>query len=154
MTIDWEIKKFKELNSIKLYNIMRLRAEVFVIEQKCLYQDADGKDVKAFHLSGYDSNGNLVAYARILPAGVSFKEVSIGRIVVPKKLRKKEIGNELMLKTLDVINKIYGNIPVRINAQSHLKNFYSNYNFDAMGKEYLEDDIPHIEMLKPPGIPH
>ncbi len=154
MTIDWHIKKFKELSPSKLYEIMHLRAEVFVIEQKCLYQDADGKDAKCFHLLGHDSNDKLVAYSRILPAGVSFREVSIGRVVVPKKARKKEVGRELMIHSIDAVNKIYGNVPIRIGAQCYLKDFYTEFGFSVIGEEYMEDGIPHFEMLKPPGIPH
>lgn len=152
MTIDWQLKKLKELSPIKLYNIMQLRAEVFVIEQKCLYQDADGKDAKSFHLTGYDLNDNLVAYARILPAGLSYKEVSIGRVVVPKKLRKKKVGMNLMMKALDSVYKIYGNVPIRIGAQCYLKSFYEDLGFIPEGKEYIEDNIPHIIMVKQPDI--
>lgn len=152
MTIDWQLKKFKELSPIKLYNIMRLRAEVFVVEQKCIYQDADGKDAKSFHVMGFDNTDKLIAYARIIPAGISYKEVSVGRVVIPKKLRRKNIGKDLMLMTLDSINKIYGNVPVRISAQCYLQEFYADLGFKAAGEEYLEDNIPHIEMLKTPSL--
>ena len=151
MTIDWELKKFKELNAIKLYDILRLRAEVFVIEQNCIYQDADGKDVKSFHLLGFDSADKLIAYSRILPAGISYKEVSIGRVVIPKKLRRKNVGKELMLKSLDTVYTLYGNVPVRIGAQLYLKDFYLDLGFVVAGEEYLEDNILHIEMLKLPS---
>ncbi len=152
MTIDWQLKKFKELSPIKLYNIMSLRAEVFVIEQKCIYQDADGKDAQSFHLMGFDTADKLIAYARILPAGISYKEVSIGRVVIPKKLRRKSIGKELMLKTLDSVKNIYGNVPIRISAQMYLKEFYTDLGFVTVGDEYLEDNIPHLEMLKMPSV--
>ncbi len=152
MTIDWQLKKFKELSPIKLYNIMSLRAEVFVIEQKCIYQDADGKDAQSFHLMGFDTADKLIAYARILPAGLSYKEVSIGRVVIPKKLRRKSIGKELMLKTLDSVKNIYGNVPIRISAQMYLKEFYTDLGFVTVGDEYLEDNIPHLEMLKMPSV--
>ncbi len=152
MTIDWQLKKFKELSPIKLYNIMSLRAEVFVIEQKCIYQDADGKDAQSFHLMGFDTADKLIAYARILPAGLSYKEVSIGRVVIPKKLRRKSIGKELMLKTLDSVKNIYGNVPIRISAHMYLKEFYTELGFVTVGDEYLEDNIPHLEMLKMPSV--
>lgn len=131
---------------------MRLRAEVFVVEQKCIYQDADGKDAKSFHVMGFDNTDKLIAYARIIPAGISYKEVSVGRVVIPKKLRRKNIGKDLMLMTLDSINKIYGNVPVRISAQCYLQEFYADLGFKAAGEEYLEDNIPHIEMLKTPSL--
>ncbi|MEI6487675.1 MAG: GNAT family N-acetyltransferase [Bacteroidota bacterium] len=150
--MDWQLKKFKELSPIKLYNIMSLRAEVFVIEQKCIYQDADGKDAQSFHLMGFDTADKLIAYARILPAGLSYKEVSIGRVVIPKKLRRKSIGKELMLKTLDSVKNIYGNVPIRISAQMYLKEFYTDLGFVTVGDEYLEDNIPHLEMLKMPSV--
>ena len=152
MTIDWQLKKFKELSPIKLYNIMSLRAEVVVIEQKCIYQYADGKDAQSFHLMGFDTADKLIAYARILPAGLSYKEVSIGRVVIPKKLRRKSIGKELMLKTLDSVKNIYGNVPIRISAQMYLKEFYTDLGFVTVGDEYLEDNIPHLEMLKMPSV--
>ena len=152
MTIDWQLKKFKELSPIKLYNIMSLRAEVFVIEQKCIDQDADGKEAQSFHLMGFDTADKLIAYARILPAGLSYKEVSIGRVVIPKKLRRKSIGKELMLKTLDSVKNIYGNVPIRISAQMYLKEFYTDLGFVTVGDEYLEDNIPHLEMLKMPSV--
>ena len=154
MTIDWELKKFKELSPQKLYNIMHLRAEVFIIEQQCFYQDADGKDAKSFHLLGHDSNDNLVAYSRILPSGVSYKEVSIGRVVVPKKVRKKEVGRALMIQAIDAVNKIYGNVSIRISAQCYLKDFYTEFGFSVIGEKYMEDGIPHFQMLRTPGIPH
>ena len=148
MIINWEIKKFEELASLELYNILRLRAEVFVVEQKCPYQDVDGKDLKSFHLMGTDETSELIVYSRIVPSGISFPEVSIGRVVSSPKVRGTGAGRALLQKSLDVINEKFGNIPIRIGAQCYLKKFYENFGFVSVGDEYLEDDILHVEMLK------
>lgn len=151
MSIRWEIKKFEELSNVELYRIMQLRLEVFSVEQNCAYQDADGKDLKCFHLCGYNQGGELIAYSRIVPAGISFKEVSIGRVITSAKARGTGAGKELMKKSIDFIKKEYGNVPIRIGAQCYLIKFYSSFGFEISGEEYLEDNIPHIEMLFSPS---
>ena len=148
MTIAWEIKEFDELSNIELYSILSLRAEVFVVEQNCPYQDAYGKDLKSLHLMGRDENGNLITYSRIVPPGVSFTEVSIGRVVSSPKLRGTGAGKALMTKSIEVINQKYGTAPIRIGAQLYLKKFYESFGFIQISEEYLEDNIPHIEMTK------
>lgn len=147
MSICWDIKKFDELTTTELYRIMQLRLAVFSVEQNCAYQDADGKDLKCTHLAGYNENNELVAYARIVPAGISFTEVSIGRVITSEKVRGTGAGRELMRKAMELIEKEYGTIPIRIGAQCYLIKFYSSFGFEISGKEYLEDNIPHIEML-------
>lgn len=147
MKIDWQIKKFEELTTTELYRIMQLRLAVFCVEQNCAYQDADGKDLKCIHLCGFDQVGELIAYSRIVPAGISFKEVSIGRVITSDKARGTGAGKELMKKSIDFIKKEYGNVPIRIGAQCYLIKFYSGFGFEIAGEEYLEDNIPHIEML-------
>ena len=124
-----------------------MRAAVFVVEQNCIYQDADGKDIFSFHLSGITENGELVAYCRIVPPGISFPEVSIGRVVTAPQARGQGAGKELMQKSLEHIQQIYGPVPVRIGAQCYLKKFYADLGFREEGDEFLEDNIPHIEML-------
>ena len=148
MSIIWKIKKFEELSTTELYEIMQLRLAVFSVEQNCAYQDADGKDLKCFHLSGVDSEGELIVYSRIVPPGVSFKEVSIGRVISSSNARGTGAGKELMKKSLDFITEQFGKVPVRIGAQCYLIKFYSGFGFEISGEEYLEDNIPHIEMLK------
>jgi ElaA protein len=148
MKIDWEIKAFDELSTVELYAIMQLRLAVFSVEQNCAYQDADGKDLKCFHLTGRDEKGDIVVYSRIVPPGISYKEVSIGRVISSQKVRGSGAGKELMQKSLDFIEKKYGNFPIRIGAQCYLIKFYSSFGFEISGEEYLEDNIPHIEMLK------
>ena len=127
---------------------MVLRQEVFVVEQNCPYLDADGKDKHSWHVLGYDENNKLAAYARIVLPGVSYTEVAIGRVITSQQHRRTGAGKELMRETLKAIETIYGKVPVRISAQTYLVKFYFEFGFVSTGKEYLEDDIPHTEMLK------
>ncbi|MCX6295202.1 MAG: GNAT family N-acetyltransferase [Bacteroidetes bacterium] len=143
----WEIKKFEELSTIELYRILQLRIAIFSVEQNCPYQDADGKDLKCFHLMGYDNDNDLIAYSRIVPAGISFEEVSIGRVVSSQKARGTGAGKELMNKSIQFIEKQFGKVSIRIGAQCYLIKFYSGFGFEVSGDEYLEDNIPHIEMI-------
>jgi len=147
MNINWGLKTFNELSVMELYCILQLRAEVFVVEQNCPYLDTDGKDLKCFHLMGYDENGVLIAYSRIVPAGISFKEVSIGRVVSSPKVRNTGAGKALMQKAIEEIKLKFGEIPIRIGAQLYLQKFYESFGFVLASEEYLEDNIPHIEML-------
>jgi len=144
--IEWQYKKFDELTNIELYEILKLRNTVFVVEQNCVYLDTDDKDLHSWHLSGYYQN-QLVAYLRILPPGLSYKEASIGRVVTHPNFRKSGYGIELMktgiMKSLEQFNTQ----SIKISAQCYLLNFYSNLGFVALGEDYLEDDIPHIEMI-------
>ena len=148
MKINWIIKPFDELSTLELYTIMQLRSAVFCVEQNCAYQDADGKDLKCFHLSGIDNDGELMTYSRIVPPGISFEEVSIGRVITSQKARGTGAGKALMLKSIEVIESKYGKVPIRIGAQCYLIKFYSSFGFEISGQEYLEDNIPHIEMLR------
>jgi ElaA protein len=145
--IHWEIKCFEELELKELYNMISLRVDVFVVEQNCPYQDLDGKDQFAFHLLGKNKNKEIVATARILPKGVSYKEIAIGRVVTSESIRKDKKGNELMQECMNYIGEHYPKENVRLSAQSHLVNYYSKHGFKKTGKEYLEDGIPHSEML-------
>ncbi len=131
--IEWTCKKFTDLSPSELYEIMKLRAAVFVVEQKCAYQDADGKDSNAHHVMGYDEQKSLIAYSRILPAGVSYNEPSIGRVVSATNYRGKGIGKELMKETMRALKTMYGNVPVRISAQCYLLKFYTDLNFKIVG---------------------
>lgn len=148
MSYSWNIKPFKELSAAELYDIMQLRAEVFIVEQNCPYQDADGKDPKSWHLAGRDANDKLVVYSRILPQNISYAEVSIGRVVSSPKVRGTGAGRELMKQSLIEIEKLFGKVPVRIGAQLYLQKFYEDFGFVREGDEYDEDGIPHIIMLK------
>lgn len=147
-SINWEIKSFEELINKELYSILQLRAEVFIVEQDCPYQDMDGKDTFSSHLMGTDESGKLIAYARILPADISFREVSIGRVVTSPSVRRTGAGMDLMEKALQVAEEKYGKVPVRIGAQLYLKNFYERFGFTQVSEMYLEDGIEHVEMLR------
>ncbi|MBI4931361.1 MAG: GNAT family N-acetyltransferase [Bacteroidetes bacterium] len=146
--IIWTCKHFKDLTNEELYEIFRLRVSVFVVEQNCPYQDADGKDLKAFHVTG-KQNEELIAYARIVFPNVSYKEVSIGRVITSKEARRTGAGKILMEKSMKFIKKEFGKVPVRIGAQLYLQKFYEGFGFVREGSEYLEDGIPHIIMLAP-----
>lgn len=146
MKLRWECKPFHELTADQMYTILCVRQEVFVLEQECLYLDADGKDRKSFHLMGFDGE-ELVAYARIVEPGVSYNEVSMGRILTTAKARGTGAGVELMEVGIEEIKSRYGKVPIRISAQTYLLKFYERFGFQSTGKEYLEDEIPHTEML-------
>ncbi|HEV7229794.1 MAG TPA: GNAT family N-acetyltransferase [Bacteroidia bacterium] len=150
MNLTWKISHFTELSIQELYDVFHLRIAVFVVEQNCSYQDADGKDQSSWHVMGFDGEGTLRAYSRILPAGISFPEASIGRVITSDKARGTGAGRELMLQSLSFLKTKFGDIPVRIGAQSYLKKFYSSFGFDVVSAEYLEDNIPHVEMLRRP----
>ena len=141
------IKKFEALTTNELYAILRLRSEVFVVEQDCVYQDLDDKDKKARHVIGWYDN-TIVAYTRIFDVKLYFNEASIGRVVVDQKHRSKGFGTDIMNASIDAIKKHYNQTQIKISAQTYLIKFYNNLGFKEQGKPYLEDGIPHIEMLK------
>ena len=140
-------KTFSELTTKELYQILQLRSEVFVVEQNCVYQDIDGKDEKAIHIIGVVQN-KIVAYTRCFKPDEYFKEASIGRVVVKKNERKLKRGNQIMIHSIKTIEKLFQTKTIIISAQSHLISFYNNLGFYSVGNEYLEDGIPHIEMIK------
>lgn len=142
----WELKRFNELETDEIYEILKLRSEVFVVEQQCIYQDCDGKDTSSFHLYASE-NDRIIAYLRILDKGLSFDEISIGRVVVDKDYRKRGLGRELMIKAMDFVFKNLKEEIVRISAQEYLEKFYTSLGFEVVSEIYLEDDIPHVEML-------
>jgi ElaA protein len=147
----FKTKKFNDLSVTELYDLLRLRSEIFVLEQNCVYVDQDGNDEKSLHVLAYAKNSKekskLVAYARIVPPGTIFKTPSIGRVVVDKKYRGKEYGYLLMEKSIKEAIKKFKSEIISISAQKHLEKFYNNLGFKAIGKMYLEDNIPHIKML-------
>ena len=142
------IKKFNELSIQELYVILQLRAEVFVVEQDCVYQDLDNKDLDAYHVLGV-LDTKIVAYARIFKPGDYFLESSIGRIVVKKEFRKFQFGYQLVVNSIQFIENNLQQNKILISAQSYLSKFYNSLGFTQVGEEYLEDGIPHIKMLKP-----
>jgi ElaA protein len=147
MEIKWQIKPFEKLSVNELYDILRLRSEVFVVEQNCVYLDLDGKDTLALHLYG-EYNGEIVAHSRLFKPGISFENSSIGRVVVATKYRDKKWGHELMRESISGIQTHFGESKITIGAQLYLKKFYESHGFVQTSEMYLEDDIPHIEMKK------
>jgi len=143
--IIWKQKKWEELTKNNLHEILQIRSEVFVVEQKCVYQDIDNKDPKAIHLYGKIKN-KIVAYSRIFNEGDFYKEISFGRALVLKNQRGKGLGDELVQKSIEIIKGNWPNKKVKISAQAHLNNFYKKHGFIEKGKEYLEDGIPHVSM--------
>lgn len=145
--METKFKHFQELTSEELYDLLALRVAVFVLEQNCPYQDLDGKDQKSFHLIKRNEKGELIATARVLPAGISYEEVSIGRFVVADAARKNGVGLAILKETMAFIRTEFGEVAVRISAQQHLTHFYAQVGFSPTGKKYLEDGIPHEEMI-------
>ncbi|MFD1550717.1 GNAT family N-acetyltransferase [Putridiphycobacter roseus] len=139
-------KAFNELTNNELYDLLALRTNVFVVEQNCPYPELDYKDQVAIHVLIYHKN-TLIAVSRILPPNISYPEVSIGRVATAKEFRGNKIGYFLMENNMAHVLKLYGKVPVRISAQSYLQKFYEHFLFKFTGKSYLEDGIPHLEML-------
>lgn len=144
--VEWVCKKFEELKPGELYSILQLRNEVFVVEQNCVYQDADNKDLLSWHLMGWQDE-KLIAYTRLIPSSVVNNKVSIGRVVTSPSVRKKGIGKELMEISIEKTKQLFGNTPVLIGAQLYLKKFYESLGFQQSSAIYLEDGIEHIEMI-------
>ncbi|MEC5165251.1 ElaA protein [Flavobacterium sp. PL11] len=147
MAIHWKIKSFDSLTVYELYDILQLRSEIFVVEQNCVYLDLDGKDKVALHLIGEFEN-KIVAHARLFKAGISFKNASIGRVTVAADYRERKWGHDLMQQAIAGIQDNFGEYKITIGAQLYLKKFYQSHGFTQTSEMYLEDDIPHIEMIK------
>ncbi len=145
MELNWTYQHFNELTVHELYAILQLRSEVFAVEQNCVYQDLDNKDQSSFHLCGWDEN-TLVAYCRILPAGVSYEHPSIGRVVSSPKYRRGGYGRQLMQRAIAKTIEQFNDPVIKISAQLYLKSFYESLGFRQISDTYLEDDIPHIAM--------
>lgn len=147
MEIQWKIKSFESLSVNELYDILRLRSEIFVVEQNCVYLDPDGKDKLGLHLFG-EYQGKIVAYSRLFKPGISFDFASIGRVVVDANYRNKKWGHDLMREAITGIQSHFGESKITIGAQLYLKKFYESHGFVQTSEMYLEDDIPHIEMKR------
>lgn len=145
MTLTWHSQPFEGLTTAQLYAILSLRQHVFVVEQACAYLDADGIDPTCWHLWAEDAAGTIVAYLRIVPAGMKYAEPSIGRVIVSAAARGTGLGRELMRRGLAET----GPVAVRIAAQAYLVKFYRDLGFIAVSGEYDDDGIMHVEMLRP-----
>ncbi|MEP6712525.1 MAG: GNAT family N-acetyltransferase [Ferruginibacter sp.] len=144
--LTWDFKKFEELSADALYKILKLRSEIFVVEQNCVYLDMDDKDQQSFHLCGWIDE-KLLAYARILPPGIAFTEPSIGRVSTHPSFRKNGAGKLLMRQAIEKTYAQFLSNSIKIGAQLYLQAFYANLGFTQTSEPYLEDGIPHIEML-------
>lgn len=145
--ITWTCKKMSELSPAELYAILKLRSEVFVVEQNCAYLDMDGKDLDAWHLCGWLNGELLVAYTRLLAPGVSYEEASIGRVVTHPAHRKDGYGRILMQRSIEKTCHIFKVTKIKIGAQQYLTKFYNDLGFHVTSESYMEDGIPHVEML-------
>jgi len=139
-------KKFSELDTEDLYQILRLRSEVFVVEQDCVYQDIDNKDQNAIHLY-YKENDKIVAYTRIFKAGDYYENPCIGRVVVSKKNRGNDLGKKIMIDSMEYIKQNIKGEKIELSAQKYLDKFYKDLGFYKIGEDYLEDGIPHQRMI-------
>lgn len=147
MNINWTCKAFNSLTPAELYSILQLRNEVFVVEQSCVYQDCDDKDRQSYHFMGLQQD-KLVAYTRLLPAGLAYEEISIGRVVTSPSIRGTKTGKLLMEKSIEKIRELFGSSAIKIGAQLYLKPFYQSLGFIECGGIYLEDGIEHIKMVR------
>jgi ElaA protein len=141
-----EIKPFSALNIQELYALLRLRSEIFVLEQQCIYLDLDGKDTEALHVLGWKGS-ELCGYCRVFRPGDYFEEASIGRVAVSSEFRGNGYGARLMEFTIQAIQKEIGDCPIAISAQAYLQRFYEELGFKPEGELYKEDGIPHIRMV-------
>ncbi len=146
MSETWHIKRFNELSTGELYQILQLRNEVFVVEQNCIYQDADTKDYIAYHLF-QEKDHKIIAYARLFKSGDYFDKASIGRVVVQPDFRKQNLGKKLMQKAIQFLTETLNETFIEISAQTYLLKFYNDLGFKPTGAEYLEDGLPHIRMI-------
>jgi ElaA protein len=148
MYIHWTIAPLHHLTPAQVYDIMRLRSAVFVVEQNCAFEEMDGRDGEGcLHLCGYDE-GKLVAYARLLEPGLGYMDPSLGRICTAQSHRSMGLGKALMKVGLEELERLYPGQRIRIGAQVYLTRFYQDFGFQIDGNEYLEDGIPHIEMVR------
>ncbi len=145
--LTWICKPFNQLTNHELYAMLRLRSEVFVVEQNCVFLDMDNKDQDCWHLLGY-INGDLAAAARLLAPGKPYAEMSIGRVVSSPVYRKSGFGRALMETAIEKCYELFGKDAIKIGGQLYLKKFYESLGFVQTSEIYLEDDIEHIEMVK------
>lgn len=149
MTPQWKLKTFNELTPHELYEILKLRSEVFVVEQNCVFLDMDDKDQKSWHLMGLIGE-ELASYVRIVPPGVAYEGMpSIGRVVSSGKYRRTGAGRAVMQESIKICNNFFPGLPIKIGAQYYLKNFYGSLGFNQVSEIYMEDDIEHIHMIRP-----
>ena len=150
-SLDWQCLRLEALAPLALHRILRVRQEVFAIEQNCIYLDADAADESSWHLAAWGPALTLMAYARIVDPGVKYTEASIGRVITPSAARGRGLGRELVGRAVAQANAAYPGSGIRISAQSRLEAFYASFGFVVASEPYLEDGIWHTEMLRAPG---
>lgn len=147
--LKYQCLPFNELSNNQLYDLLQLRQDVFVVEQNCPYLDADGKDQNSYHVLGYDNHYKLQAYTRLVPKGISYTNYSsIGRVITSSSIRGKNQGKPLMNFSIAKCLDIWPTDSIKISAQTYIVKFYRSLGFEEVGEEYLEDDIPHIAMIR------
>jgi len=142
-----ESKEFNDLSVQELYSILKIRQEVFIIEQNCNYLDCDNLDLNATHIY-IKEDLKLIAYLRIIKPNIVSKNTILGRILVDNGRRKQNIGKKIISYAIKLIKHNYPNVSIEMSAQAYLIDFYNQFGFNISGKEYLEDDILHIKMIK------
>ena len=147
MIMEWRYKQFVQLTPFEVYELLQLRAEVFVVEQNCVFLEPDGIDNRCLHLLGYNNN-KLLAYTRIVPPGLAYNQASIGRVVTSPSVRNTGAGKKLMQRSIDMLYSSFGKVTIKIAAQFYLKKFYESFGFYQVSEVYLDDGIEHIHMLK------
>lgn len=145
----WTCARLLDLSAREVYDLLALRSAVFVVEQQCVYLDPDGADLHSAHLLGHDAHGELLATLRIVDPGVKYPEPSLGRVVSALSVRRTGVGRQLVAEGVRRCVAVWPGQGIRISAQAHLQAFYASFGFIAQGEIYLEDDIPHREMLRP-----
>ncbi|MBU0517490.1 GNAT family N-acetyltransferase [bacterium] len=149
--LDYRWYQFDDLSARELYEILKLRLSVFIVEQECPYPELDDLDQSAWHLTGWDENGQLMGYLRLLPPDVKYEISALGRVVTVKSARKQGIGSELMTRGITKAEKLFPEKAIGLSAQVAAQPFYRAMGFDAVGEMYDEDGIPHIKMIRPCG---
>ncbi|RXT15382.1 GNAT family N-acetyltransferase [Ammoniphilus sp. CFH 90114] len=145
--MEWHFKTFNELTTQELYNILKERVAVFVVEQECPYPEVDGHDVAAHHLY-LEQDGKIAAYLRVLPQNTIYPEVSLGRVLVAKDFRGQGLAKELIDRALRFVDEEWQVSTVKIQAQDYLRQFYGAFGFEPISEVYLEDNIPHVDMKR------
>ena len=146
--MNWMLKSFSQLTADELYAVLALRNQVFICEQQCAYQDLDGVDQDTLHLFAKgDDNQQIIAYARLLPQGIAFKEASIGRVIVAQNRRGSGIAHQLIKEAIATTCRQFNTNKIKIMAQAYLVSFYQSHGFVIDSEIYLEDNIPHIDMV-------
>ncbi len=146
--MQWVLKKYEDLTLDEFHDILQLRIDVFVVEQNCPYPELDNKDKISFHFLCKNNTGKIIAYTRIFKPGDYYKEAAFGRVVVHQDFRNQKLGYKLIEQTIDKMEHLFGKTSIKIGAQTHLKKLYGSFGFQQVGKEYIEDGIPHIYMKK------